>query len=293
MGVSTMPLFCTSCGKEVFPGETYCSRCGKRAVPEPKAESSSPPISHHQPEAAPRVESPQTETPNRLDRLYTRNWKGTCPSCDSPPYTVENARCPVDGSPLVIAFNAPRWNPFAYPIHTAHVRCLGDCGYRSSHVECTRCVGKPIQYQNLRFTMPLGRYLAHNGLALAVAFFFLFPVFLIYFVLNVEQGPDGKAPPITFGNVLRMLWNMLESAYGMVKGVWVADNPIMVFCYFLLFVVFLGLPVFVLNHSGAMRLLRRWHPFRRTFNFEQVDRAAHRWKRLKAEGKLDGPPLFS
>jgi hypothetical protein len=145
-----MPLFCTGCGKEVFPGEVFCSKCGKRAVPEAEAQSPSLPIPLHQPEAAPRVEPPSHEV--HLSSLYTSDWRGVCPSCKFV-HTVETCSCPNDGSPLVVAFDDTTFPVFAYPLHAATIRCLNDCGFYANAISCTRC-GATIKDRLISFRFP-------------------------------------------------------------------------------------------------------------------------------------------
>jgi hypothetical protein len=229
-----MPLFCTNCGKEVFPGENFCSNCGAKAVTEQRSPATTMPLPASQPEAAPRVEPSQPGASTQLDRLFTRNWKGTCPKCGPPSYTVENAQCPVDGSPLVIAFDAPWWNPFAYPIHTAHVRCLNDCGYRSMAIDCTRCIASPIRSRYIQFKMPLWRYILNNGYGLLQ-----FAVFVALCTASILM----LGPP---------------------TGI------------LIILMVVIGLPAWYMRETGKRVVVFPWLPFRRTFNFDIVERLARK-----------------
>lgn len=246
-----MPLFCTGCGKEVFPGEIFCSKCGKRAVPEAEAQSLSPPVSLHQPESAPRVEPPSHEV--NLSTLYTRDWRGVCPSCKFV-HTVETCSCPNDASPLVVAFDDTKFGIIDYPVHAATIRCLNDCGFYANAIACIRC-GTTIMGRNISFGLP--RWVVRLHRALILVSFLLFIVLMSGMLgLYKFYEPNHKALPFS----LMPKW---------VPWFLLGPGP----SHFLL-------EISLLVVTGA--ILRGFSPFSR-FNFANVQRAAKRHAKAVAQ----------
>jgi hypothetical protein len=104
----------------------------------------------------------------KLRRLYTDCWEGTCPKCGKK-NTASTARCVIDGSPLVVSFDAFWWNPFTFPVESAEMRCLANCGAFSSHqVICYTGCGGVIAGRNLRFKFSVLRTLLYHGSRLAL-----------------------------------------------------------------------------------------------------------------------------
>lgn len=135
---------CDHCGEELPGGTPVCLYCGTA-----QAASISPP---------PPVPMGRGK---RLRRLHTSHWKGECPSCGEV-HTVENARCPIDGAPLVVSLDAPRWNPLILPIHTAEMRCVRGCAFQSPDIPCNKRDGI-IGGRYLSFRFSIARTLLYHS----------------------------------------------------------------------------------------------------------------------------------
>lgn len=231
-------MICTSCGKEVFGEARFCPSCAAplAATSTQKELSSS---------TAQRVPPRR----GKLWNLHTFDWRGTCPTCGTG-HTPENARCPNDGSPLVVAFQCWRWNPFMLPMHTAHLRCSGNCGFSTSVVPCTRDA-TGIGSVNVEFRPRLFNIFIHN---------------FVFALLNLV-ALAGIAAIAWYG---AYFWRLFK-----------ADDfkriPFDAQIYTgLLFLVVVGPWSWWIWTMSRLR----WWPFRRTFNFEQTSRAA-----MKRQGK--------
>lgn len=162
-------MFC-QCGREVFSGDSFCSGCGK------SIQSASVPSLPPQ-----QSGSRRPVKKGRLWNFHTWNWVGHCPTCHLA-HASESARCPNDDSPLVMAFNCSRWNPFEFPMQTAHLHCGNNCGYTTTAFQCPND-GTVVTGQFIEFKPPLLRVILYNIcntiiflITAAVAFPFLFVV---------------------------------------------------------------------------------------------------------------------
>lgn len=221
-------MFCTACGKEIPNDARFCSHCGTTQA------------------AGSNASLPPPRKRGKLWNLHTFNWEGTCPTCRTP-HTSENARCPNDGSPLVVAFNNWKRNPFGFAMHTAHLRCYGNCGYAANSIPCTRD-SSVISNVNIKFRSPLLQYLMHT------LFYVIFnvPAFVaIFFFVQHLQRINGQSGGIQLDSTL--------------------FGPL----FF----------VFILCAATWGRCFQHWWFFRRTFNFDVTARAAmeKRQRELKGE----------
>jgi len=173
-------------------------------------------------------------------RSFTRVWKATCPLCGNVE-TNATARCPIDESPLVVAFEVHKWLINSLPIHTAHVRCEGDCGYSSSAVMCPHD-GTPITGSYLEFRPPLHRIITVNIINTIYA---AITLYALWFVVSIN-----------------------------LKGGMKAKDANIVINLFLYWFIPLGVVAFILNSFGVINSLLSWLPFRFWFDFDQAERHA-------------------
>lgn len=249
-------MFCMNCGNEVLSGARFCPGCGTATASEGSQASAG--ASAHETTSAPPP--PKSKRRRRFWKLHTRDWAGTCPSCGLT-HTAQTTACPNDGSPLVVAFNDWLVNPTAFPIHTAHLCCLNNCGIRTNVVACNRC-STSIGHENLRFRMPLWRYLVHNAIHLGYLVFAAgVVVFLVYLV------PQDAPPRNNAGRAAPALGT--------------PEYVLAAVCVAMSLTVIAG----IFHYCGGGYVFRRWWPFRYTFNFEQVERAAHKWRKYQAKGE--------
>lgn len=148
---------CVACKCPLPDGTKVCTECSVRQPSESTPSATAP-------SRAPVQTAPQRrDLTHKLRKLHTFNWHGNCPKCNSS-HTFVNARCPHDGSPLVVSFNASRWNPVFYfylPVWSAQIRCVANCGYAADYVVCN-VDNKSITGVRLTFSFSLGRTILHN-----------------------------------------------------------------------------------------------------------------------------------
>lgn len=140
-------MFCSGCGQELIGEVNFCHKWGKP--------QNSPP--------ATVLHGPQRRRHRRrgLWNLHTLQWWGECPTCRHL-HDSNSSRCPNDDSPLVVAFNASRWNPLIFlelPMRSAHLMCSSACGFTTKATTCTQC-GSLITGRNVHFKIPwLGNFM--------------------------------------------------------------------------------------------------------------------------------------
>lgn len=165
-------MFCQNCGHEIYSDANFCPKCGRQQ--NPNATSVVPPLDAPQAQSSGSVPAPAPPKARWLWNLHTFDWSGECPVCHLA-HTHETAACPNDGSPLVVAFESGRWNPFAFPMHTAHLRCLNNCGFTSSATTCSRD-GSIITGRFIRFRVPMWRAAIYNLIKLLALFLWMLPL---------------------------------------------------------------------------------------------------------------------
>lgn len=224
-------MFCANCGQELRDDANFCFKCGldqtatANANPQRAASAESSPPS-----------SRKARKGKGLWKIHTFDWEGECPTCGLP-HTSDTARCPNDGSPLVVAFDVPNKELFAFPVRSAEVCCLEDCGFKSDAITCNRD-GTIIKSKNLSFTLPLWRAVVHNAINLSV--------FLVLVAL--------------LGTVGFLRWKASSEGD-------LSETEQTVFNFSFVGVLFvLGFLV------TSVRTL--WWPFRRTFDFEEAKRTS-------------------
>jgi hypothetical protein len=176
-------MFCPGCGKEIY-GEVpnFCPHCGR---PQPSAAVAASPTTSAP--TGPTV--PRKRKKRFLWNYHTYNWLGHCPTCHLA-HTWEHVRCPNDDAPMVMAFNCSRWNPFSFPMQTAHLRCLNNCGYTLTGFNCTRD-GTIVTGQSVEFKPSLLRVLIYNiSYSLLVLFIIALILPLIYILSQVPRVYD-------------------------------------------------------------------------------------------------------
>jgi len=217
-------MFCSRCGKEILAGARFCSHCGNETA------------------AQAAVKAPvKRRRKGKTWRAFTRVWKATCPVCGNVE-TNATARCPIDESPLVVAFEVSKWRIHLLPIHTAHVRCECDCGYSSSAVICPHD-STPITGRYLEFRPDTLRVAVVNAInilrVLILAAFYATGAIMIYVIV-----------------VLKTLMSRGFLLFGAAFGFWFV----------------LGL----LDGFGFKNIFVNWWPFRLWFNLDQAEREANR-----------------
>lgn len=162
-------MFCPTCGREIPSDARFCNHCGAAQAVANRPEGSA---------SVPSASARPNEINQRLRKLHTFDWKGECPSCGSV-YTSETARCPNDGSSLVVAFDTSGWNPASLYIYSAELRCV-NCGFRSNAITCED--NTVINGSRISFSFPPARMFIYNtihilavllGLALVAPGFFV------------------------------------------------------------------------------------------------------------------------
>ena len=143
-------MICTSCGKEVFGGGRFCSHCAAPlGASSPQAESSA---TNAPRESLAGVGSSGTSTPT-IGRALVRSAARITPTKTPDALTTSRRSwwrsTAGDGIPL------------CFPMHTAHLRCSGNCGYATTYVHCTTD-GGVIGSVNLEFRPRLSNVLIHN-----------------------------------------------------------------------------------------------------------------------------------
>ncbi len=143
---------CWQCGADLPPGTPVCTDCGTSQADRPDAP---PPPSVERP-------APSRKRGTKLRKLFTRHWKGTCPDCGKV-RTSANTRCPIEHSPLVVSFDAPRWNPLTFPLGSAELRCIGNCGvFATTILHCEEGCTGIIAGRNLTFRFSYPRTILYH-----------------------------------------------------------------------------------------------------------------------------------
>lgn len=234
-------MFCPNCGQELHGTAKFCFKCGAAQTanvsPERPARGST---TRSQPAPSPSP-SPPPHKATGLWKLHTFDWEGICPVCQLV-HTSETARCPNDGSPLVVAFDAWKWNPFrfwkwnpfSFPVHSAEMCCSEGCVWSSNAILCNRCDATVITGRFLRFRFPRERAILHQVMNVtAISICLLAAVWGAVITLPQMlggRGPDGLAELAPF---LGLVWGVMY----------------------------------------AWKALKYWWPFMFSFDFEQVARA--------------------
>ncbi|WP_165074844.1 hypothetical protein [Paludisphaera rhizosphaerae] len=189
-------MFCPGCGNEIYgDAPNFCPHCGR---PQPGAA-----VAAAQPQQvlAPTGPVVPKKTKKRfLWNYHTFDWVGHCPTCHLA-HRWEHVRCPNDDAPMVMAFNCSRWNPFKFPMQTAHLRCLNNCGYTLSGFNCTHdktlVAGQSVEFRPsiLRvFLWNIGNTLM---CIIALAFMIPFLLWLAFIPYAVVTGGLAKLEAFT------------------------------------------------------------------------------------------------
>lgn len=112
--------------------------------------------------------------PERPRKLFTKEWVGRCPKCGKE-RTFTNTFCPVDATHVVVSFDELVRNPFSFPVRTAEMRCLGNCGvFGQRQLSCIdkTCDGI-IAGRYLKFWFPWPRTCLYHAVRIPVLLFFI------------------------------------------------------------------------------------------------------------------------